>query len=93
MMRSKRICTQAGTPTNGGSLQPEYRHNHMLRDVITDVWGIDIQAEGRAGEARKARFSYTLPNGVVKDNCHIVAFISNKDSRRVVNCAECKIDE
>ncbi len=93
LMEDSLVYYQAGTPTNGGSLQPEYRHNHMLRDVITDVWGIDIQAEGRAGEARKARFSYTLPNGVVKDNCHIVAFISNKDSRRVVNCAECKIDE
>ena len=83
---------QSATPTEGG-FQTDYKHNHMLRDVITDVWGIDIQAEGRAGEARKARFSYTLPDGVVKDNCHIVAFVSNKESRRVVNCAECKIDE
>lgn len=87
------VYYQAGTPSNGGTLQTEYKHNHMLRDVITDVWGLDIQAEGRAGEARKARFSYTLPDGVVKDNCHIVAFVSNKESHRVVNCAECKIDE
>lgn len=83
---------QSATPTEGG-FQTDYKHNHMLRDVITDVWGSEIQAEGRANEARKARFSYTLPEGVVKENCHIVAFISNKDSRRVVNCAECKIDE
>lgn len=93
LMEDSLVYYQAGTPSNGGSLQLEYRHNHMLRDVITDVWGNDIQAEGRAGEARKARFSYTLPDGVVKEYCHIVAFVSNKETRRVVNCAECKIDE
>lgn len=87
------VYYQAGTPSNGGTLQLEYRHNHMLRDVITDVWGMDIQAEGRAGEARKARFEYALPDVVVKENSHIVAFVSNKVTRRVLNCAECKIDE
>lgn len=70
-----------------------YRHDHMLRDVITDVWGLKIEADGRAGEARTAHFNYSLPDGVVKENCHIVAFVSYKDSRLVINCDECKIDE
>lgn len=83
---------QAATPSEGG-FQTAYKHNHMLRDVITDVWGFDIQAEGRAGEARKARFEYTLPDGVVKENCHIIAFVSYKKSRRVINCAQCEIDD
>lgn len=92
LMEDSLTYYQAATPNEGG-FQTDYKHNHMLRDVITDVWGFDIQAEGRAGEARKAHFAYTLPNGVVKENCHILAFVSNKASRRVINCAECKIDE
>ena len=76
-----------------GSSDPMYCHNPMLRDVITDVWGLDVDAQGNAGETRLAHFSYSLPDGVVKENCHIVAFVSDKASRRVVNCAQCKIDE
>ena len=92
LMEDNLTYYQAATPTEGG-FQTDYRHDHMLRDVITDVWGVDIVAEGRAGEARKARFSYTLPDGVVKGNSHIVAFVSNKASRHIINCAESKIDE
>lgn len=69
----------------------DYAHNHMLRDVITDVWGVDVKAEGRVGEARKAHFNYTLPDGVVKENCHIVAFVSYKETREILNCAESDI--
>ena len=70
----------------------DYSHNHMLRDVITDVWGVDVKAEGSQGEARKAHFNYTLPDGVVKANCHIVAFVSEKASRKILNCAESTIE-
>lgn len=69
----------------------DYAHNHMLRDVITDVWGVDVKADGRVGEARKAHFNYTLPEGVVKENCHIVAFVSYKETREILNCAESDI--
>ena len=73
------------------TLVRDYAHNHMLRDVITDVWGVDVMAEGRAGEARKAHFDYTLPEGVVKKNCHIMAFVSYKETREILNCAESDI--
>ena len=76
----------------GHGLVQDYQHNHMLRDVITDVWGVDVNAEGVAGEARKAHFNYTLPEGVDKAKCHIVAFVSEKTSRKVLNCAECNIN-
>ena len=75
-----------------GSSDPNYAHNHMLRDVITDVWGLDIDATGTAGEARKAPFRYTLPDGVFKANSHIVAFVSDKATRKVINCAQCSIN-
>lgn len=89
LMEDSLVYWQSATPTEG-NFQTDYIHNHMLRDVITDVWGLDID---HTSDNRKARFSYALPDGVVKENCHIVAFVSNKASRSVLNCAECKIDE
>ena len=76
---------------NGDEIVDDYVHNHMLRDVITDVWGADVDCTGAAGEARKGTLSYTLPAGVVKANCHIVAFVSDKQSRQVLNSASCEI--
>lgn len=73
---------------------PEYVHNHMLRDVLTDVWGADVDATGTAGEKRHATFStYNQRNPNVKlENCHIVAFISDRTSKEVLNAASCTID-
>lgn len=76
-----------------GDKQEDYVHNHMLRDVITDVWGIDVDGSGATGECCKATLSYR-PNveGMVLENCHIVAFVSDKATRRVLNSAQCTID-
>lgn len=74
-------------------LKKDYAHNHMLRDVITDVWGIDIDATGTKGECRKAQFKYTLPEGVKVEKCHVVAMVSDKASLHVLNSKECTIDE
>lgn len=67
----------------------DYVHNHMLRDVITDVWGADIECTGAAGECRKATFSYSLPEGVDR-NWNIVALVSDKATRRVLNSVVCE---
>ena len=74
-------------------LKKDYAHNHMLRDVITNVWGIDIDATGTKGECRKAQFKYTLPEGVKVEKCHVVAMVSDKASLHVLNSKECTIDE
>ncbi len=78
---------------DGDDIIDDYVHNHMLRDVITDVWGADINCTGAVGEAIKGTLSYTLPTSIEnKDNCHIVAFVSDKSSRQVLNSACCKIE-
>lgn len=75
-----------------GSIEDNYVHNHMLRDVITDTWGNDIPMTGIAGEHKVGHFSYTVTNSDIKiENCHIVALLSRKDNRAVINCAECRI--
>ncbi|MBR1784986.1 MAG: Omp28-related outer membrane protein [Bacteroidales bacterium] len=79
------------TPDNG--VVDDYVHNHMLRDVMTDLWGADVDAEGRAGERRRAVFSeYNVKNADIKlENCHVVAFVSERGSKRVLNSAQCTI--
>ena len=79
------------TPTGTDA---EYAHNHMLRDVLTDYWGTDVQCTGAAGEKRHATFNtYKLKNSDVKlENSHIVAFVSDRSSRQVLNVAQCTID-
>ena len=60
--------------------------------MITDVWGADIDCTGAAGEARKTTVTYTVSDPTIKlENCNIVAFVSDKSSRRVLNCAQTRI--
>ena len=78
--------------SNGSEVVSDYEHNHMLRDVITDVWGNDIPMEGNAGEHKIGHFSYTVTNSDINlQNCHIVVLLSRKSDRHVLNCAECTI--
>ena len=81
-----------------GSIHIEnYVYNHVFRTAITDLWGADIETEGRAGECRKGKFSYTLPETwasgkePVPGKCHVVAFVSNKNTKQILQSAECKI--
>lgn len=75
-----------------GTRQDDYVHNHMLRDVITDVWGADIECTGNAGEARRTSLTYTIPsNDINPDNCNIVAFVSDKQSREILNSNHIRI--
>lgn len=72
-----------------------YMHNHMLRDVLTDLWGAPVDATGTAGEKRQATFgTYTLKDTSINlANCHIVAFVSDRTSKRVLNAAQCSITQ
>lgn len=75
-------------------LKNDYPHDHMLRDVITDPWGASIlkeQVSGAQGEKKSATFDYTVDSSWKKQHCHIVAFISKKDTKEVLNIAECEL--
>lgn len=77
---------------HGEEVIDDYVHNHMLRDVITDVWGNDIPMEGNALEHKVGHFTYVVTDGSIQlENCHIVALLSRKSDRYILNCAECSI--
>lgn len=80
--------------SNGTTITKDYPHHHMLRDVITDPWGAQISKEdvsGAQGEKKVATFTYTPNNEWKKRHCHYVAFISKKDTKEVLNIAECSL--
>lgn len=76
-----------------GTTNEAYVHNHVLRDVITDVWGMDVDADGKQGTRRATTIVFS---GIKGDwnlsRCHVVAFVSYKDSRVVLNAAECEAE-
>ncbi len=70
-----------------------YIHNHLFREVITDVWGTQIDCTGAKGEKKMTTIDYQVANSEwIIANCHIVAFVSNRDTRQIVNVAECDIN-
>lgn len=69
-----------------------YVHNHVLRSLVTDKWGLDIDIEHKSGEARKVTLRGDVPEGCHMENCHIVAFVSDKSSRIIYNVATSPID-
>ena len=75
----------------GSETIEEYSQSHVLRDVITDAWGIDVDADGQQGTQRMVRLSFQLPEQCNPANCQILAFVSNKDTREIFNAASCSL--
>lgn len=71
------------------AIDSNHVHNHILRGLITDKWGIDVDASH--GSARKVTLRSDLPDGCLMQNCHIVAFVSDKSTRFIYNVAACHI--
>lgn len=68
-----------------------YAQNHVLRKVVTPIWGAPVDADGKNGTRRFATFGFKASSDWNLANCHIVAFVSNRASKEVINVAECDI--
>lgn len=87
-----KIYTTQESRTADGIVEIEnYEQNHVLRDVTTDAWGIDIVADGNQGTKRMIVLPVSLGEGWNPDNCHLIAFVSNKASREIINVAQCDL--
>ncbi len=74
------------------TVDDNYVHNHMLRKVITGYWGRDVERNAGNGKALRGTLSFTPASDIKLENSHIVVFVSDKASRKVLNCASCRID-
>ncbi len=70
-----------------GSENSAYIHNHVLRGMVTDKWGFDIDSPKTRGAARKVTLRASLPEGCIMEHCQTVAFVSDKSSRSIYNVA------
>jgi hypothetical protein len=73
------------------SIDDNYVHNHMLRKVATGFWGADVEASGTAGEALMGRVDFSVDSDVNLEKSHVVVFLSDKATRKVLNCVQCNI--
>ena len=87
-----KIYTTQESKTADGIIEIEnYEQNHVLRDVVTDAWGIDVVADGNQGTKRMIVLPVSLAEEWNPANCHVIAFVSNKATREILNAAECDL--
>lgn len=69
-----------GSQSGGGS---KYQHNHVIRAVLTGVWGEAVTFEDGK---YSATYTYTLKSAWKPGNVKAIAFLSNYDSKDLNNC-------
>ena len=90
MVVEDKIYTSQESRTSEGIIEIEnYEQNHVLREVATDVWGIDVVADGNQGTKRMIVLPVSVSDQWVTGNCHLIAFVSNKATREILNSAQC----
>lgn len=75
-------------------IDPNYVHEHVLRDVLSANYSGDILfPQGTAMEAtQKVVTDYTIPADWNPDNCHVVAFLHYKGGKKdVLQAVESKL--
>lgn len=81
---------------NGTIKVDNYEHNHALRDNITSTWG-DLLIKGPVVLAPIVKkYKYKVRSmykniTCIPQNCHLVAFIYDKNSYRIIQAAETKL--
>lgn len=83
-------------PQAGQDDGDEYVHNHVLRGMLTPVWG-DVIEESSKGTLVKKHYEYTLPEVIGNvdtdpQNMSIVAYVIQNNDKLVLNVNGCDID-
>jgi hypothetical protein len=67
-----------------------YVHNHVFREAINGTWGEEIELA--KGENLKKQNDFVFDTSKYNaQNCQIVAFVYNKSTYEVYQCAECNL--
>lgn len=72
-----------GQQYEGMVKKSDYSHNHVLRQSLTNVWGLDVQL---AGVPTQVPVSGVVREDVVLQNAHIVVVLMRE--KQVLNCCE-----
>jgi len=72
----------------------DFVHMHVMRGALNGTWGSELAAAGVQHPDKIIKsYQSVLPEKCVAKNCHIVAFIYNKDTYEVIQAAEVKLVE
>ena len=69
-----------------------YVHRHVFRKTLNGTWGEDINTVALApGDQIKKSYSVTLDEVYNADQCYIIAYVANTDTKEVLQVIEKKI--
>lgn len=67
----------------------DYVHNHVLRTAITTTWGSTIATKGTANpESVVNSYKYILKDEYVPENCSVVAFVYDDETKEILQVVE-----
>ena len=76
----------------GHGVIPDYVHRHVFRTTMNDAWGEDINIEPIAPEDEIVRsYTTTLNEAYNADQCYIIAYVSNSNTKEILQVIEKKI--
>jgi hypothetical protein len=85
------IVSPQKQPNN--SVDSNYVHQHMLRDMITPALGSITHTTTEVGRVVRRDYEYQLPEDFVAENCRIVALVHRiGGSQRVLQAAEVAVN-
>lgn len=81
---------------DNGVYKPQYVHNHMLRDNINGTLGTTLSTGPVTLEPKLTKFKYKIApeyKGIPckPKNCHIVAYVYDNATSRILQAAEVKV--
>ena len=77
--------------THAGNVE-DYIHRHVFRTTMNGTWGEEINTTAIApGEELSYVYAKKLDKAFNEDQCYIVAYISNRDTKEILQVTEQKI--
>ena len=69
-----------------------YVHRHVFRGCLNGTWGEDLNTTALAPEDQiKKSYSVTLNEAYNENQCYIIAYVANSDTKEVLQVIEKKI--
>lgn len=69
----------------------EYEHNHMLRATVSGATGRVVASSPTSGLNGTNSYTIDWNNNWLPENCEIIAFISEGENGKILNCAHRKL--
>ena len=70
----------------------DYVHNHVLRTAITSTWGNPVSTIGTANpESVVKTFKHIVNEAYIAENCTVVAFVYDDDTKEVLQAVEADV--